>query len=103
MRAQTRTHAHKFTFFVPFLLLTHTHKQIRGESLHGPLIERLLELPMDIHEGRVDGQFRIRAYDTPSWAFPELYGRMQCRGEREGDGGGGGEDGFTAIKKKAEL
>jgi hypothetical protein len=26
---------------------------VRGRQLHAPLIERLLELPMDIHSGRV--------------------------------------------------
>ncbi len=53
---------------------------IRGEALHGPLIERLLELPMDIHDGRVDGELRIRAYDAASWQFPELHGRIKCTG-----------------------
>lgn len=33
---------------------------IQGANLHGPLIERLIELPMDIYEGRVGGELRIK-------------------------------------------
>ncbi|GIM02660.1 hypothetical protein Vretimale_7447, partial [Volvox reticuliferus] len=53
---------------------------VRADRLHAPLLERLLELPMDIHEGRVDGELKLRAYDVSSWQFPELYGRIKCRG-----------------------
>lgn len=51
-----------------------------GESLHAPLVERLLELPMDIHAGRLDGELRLRCVDTASWQFPEFYGNVRVRG-----------------------
>ena len=58
-----------------------TYLSLQGEQLHGPLVERLLELPMDIHEGRVTGELRLRCHDTPSWQFPEIWGRLKCSGE----------------------
>ncbi len=68
---------------------------IRGDQLHGPLVERLLELPMDIYEGRLDGELKLRAYDTPSWQFPELYGRIKCRG---GFGSRSGAAGTVSVE-----
>ncbi len=53
---------------------------ISGQGLDGPLIERLIELPMDIHEGCVNGEIRIRAYDDRTWYFPEVSGLVRCRG-----------------------
>lgn len=55
-----------------------------GDSLHAPLVERLLELPMDIHEGRLDGELRLRCVDPASWQFPEFYGSVRVRGEGVG-------------------
>ncbi len=40
---------------------------IRANSLHAPLVERILELPMDIQEGTLSGELKIRVYDTKSW------------------------------------
>ena len=48
----------------------------RGTDLHGPLIERMVELPMDIYEGRVNGEFRIKSHDYASWYFPEMFGMV---------------------------
>ncbi|GAX75992.1 hypothetical protein CEUSTIGMA_g3435.t1 [Chlamydomonas eustigma] len=53
---------------------------IRGADLHGPLVERTVELPMDVYEGRVGGELRIKSYDDDSWMFPEIYGLVRCRG-----------------------
>jgi hypothetical protein len=41
---------------------------------------------MDIHEGRLTGDFTIVANDAASWDFPYMYGKVACKGER-----GGGE------------
>ena len=53
----------------------------RGSDLHGPLVERMIELPMDIYEGRVGGEFRIKSHDYDSWYFPELFGMVNTIGE----------------------
>jgi hypothetical protein len=52
-----------------------------GRGLHAPLIDRLVELPMDINAGVVDGDFHVRAYDTPTWDFPAITGKIACSGE----------------------
>ncbi|WIA09845.1 hypothetical protein OEZ85_010059 [Tetradesmus obliquus] len=50
-----------------------------GTALPAPLIERLLELPMDIHAGTIDGELHIAAYDDASWNFPAITGKLACR------------------------
>lgn len=40
---------------------------IQAQDLHAPLVERLLELPMDIYSGRLGGELRIRVYDQRTW------------------------------------
>ncbi len=40
---------------------------IRAHALHAPLVERLLELPMDISEGALTGELRISTYDERTW------------------------------------
>lgn len=50
--------------------------RIRGKNLTGPMIERVIELPMDIHRGRVSGELTIRSEDDESWLFPLLYGKV---------------------------
>ena len=57
---------------------------LRGTDLHGPLIERMVELPMDIYEGRVNGEFKIKASDCDSWEFPEMMGLVSNGGATEG-------------------
>lgn len=52
---------------------------INGKNLHAPLIERIVELPMDIKSGRLDGHFIISSDDASSWAFPKFHGRVAVR------------------------
>ncbi len=40
---------------------------IRAAQLDAPLLERLLELPMDVHEGSVTGELTILAYNDTTW------------------------------------
>jgi hypothetical protein len=49
---------------------------VGGRNLHAPLIERVVELPMDIKTGRLDGHFVISSDDRESWAFPKFTGRV---------------------------
>lgn len=51
-----------------------------GTQLEAPLIERLLELPLDIHRGTLNGEVHVRAHDPASWDFPEIYGKIACTG-----------------------
>ncbi|KAF6250262.1 hypothetical protein COO60DRAFT_1706191, partial [Scenedesmus sp. NREL 46B-D3] len=53
---------------------------VQGAGLAAPLIERLLELPMDIHAGSLDGELHIAAYDDATWNFPAITGKLACRG-----------------------
>lgn len=41
------------------------------------MVERLLELPMDISGGRINGVLRIGAYDDATWQFPSFGGRLR--------------------------
>jgi hypothetical protein len=68
-----------------FLLSAH------GSSLAAPLIERLLELPMDIHAGSLDGELHIAAYDDATWNFPAITGKLACRGEQRRGGAVAGQ------------
>lgn len=65
---------------------------VYGRGLHAPLIERLLELPFDIHSGTVDGELHVAANDDATWDFPAITGKLDCKGEDEGKmrGGRGG-------------
>lgn len=49
---------------------------VSGHNLHAPLIERIVELPMDIKTGRLDGHFAISSDDRDSWQFPKFNGRV---------------------------
>ena len=49
---------------------------VSGHNLHAPLIERIVELPMDIKTGRLDGHFVISSDDRDSWQFPKFNGRV---------------------------
>lgn len=53
---------------------------VRGRDLHAPLVERIIELPMDISAGRANGELIIRAHDIATWQFPEFHGRVAVRG-----------------------
>jgi len=53
---------------------------VQGKNLHAPLIERIIELPMDIDAGRVDGELIIQCKDVESWDFPQFHGRVVVRG-----------------------
>lgn len=63
---------------------------VYGRGLDAPLIERLLELPFDIHAGVVDGEIHVAASDEASWEFPEVTGKLTCRGARACVWGGEG-------------
>jgi len=52
---------------------------VQGQNLHAPLIERIIELPMDINSGRVNGELVISCSDASSWKFPDFYGRVAVR------------------------
>lgn len=47
-----------------------------GQALHAPLIERTIELPMDIHEGRVSGLYCL---GTKQGFFPALRGMSRIQ------------------------
>jgi hypothetical protein len=54
---------------------------VRGKGLHAPLVERLLELPMDIYGGRLDGEIRIHMERPEHWeGFPGFSGCIQVSG-----------------------
>ncbi|KAF8055821.1 TIC236 [Scenedesmus sp. PABB004] len=53
---------------------------VAGRSLGAPLIERLLELPMDISSGVVDGNITVAAHDDATWEFPAITGKLAARG-----------------------
>jgi hypothetical protein len=55
---------------------------VAGRRLHAPLVERLVELPMDVDAGRADGELVITSSDAASWRFPEFRGRVAVRGAR---------------------
>lgn len=52
---------------------------IHGQNLHAPLIERIVELPMDIKKGRLDGHIVISSEDGESWMFPKFNGRVAVK------------------------
>lgn len=54
--------------------------RVIGKNLHAPVFENLLDLPMDINGGRLDGELRIRCQDQTTWDFPELGGSIRARG-----------------------
>jgi hypothetical protein len=56
------------------------HVVVGGAALHAPLIERLVELPMDVHAGTLDGELHIVAGDEASWEFPHVFGKVDVRG-----------------------
>lgn len=52
---------------------------IKGDNLHAPLIERVVELPLDIQDGRLDGHLVITSDDSRSWNFPRFNGRVAVK------------------------
>jgi hypothetical protein len=52
---------------------------ICGKNLHAPLIERIVELPMDIDGGRLNGDFIIKSHDVATWRYPEFHGRVEVK------------------------
>ena len=53
---------------------------VQGKNLHAPLVERIFELPMDINDGRANGEFIIKMHDFATWHAPEYHGRVAVRG-----------------------
>jgi hypothetical protein len=50
---------------------------VRGNNLHAPLLDRLLELPMDIYGGRLDGNVDMHMHHADHWmGFPGFSGRI---------------------------
>lgn len=41
------------------------------------MVERLIELPMDISGGRINGDLRLHAHDSKTWHFPSFGGRLR--------------------------
>lgn len=56
---------------------------VYGRGFHAPLIDRLIELPMDINAGVVDGELHVRASDDDTWDFPAITGKIACTGEAQ--------------------
>ncbi|KAL6785562.1 hypothetical protein ACKKBF_B00775 [Auxenochlorella protothecoides x Auxenochlorella symbiontica] len=52
---------------------------VGGAGLHAPLIERLLDLPLDVYDGWADGELSIVADDALSWRSPRFDGRVRVR------------------------
>jgi len=53
---------------------------IKGKDLHAPLIERLFDMPVDINNGTVNGEVRLRFHDKRTWTnHPDLTGRVNCK------------------------
>ena len=51
---------------------------ISGVGLHAPIIERLIELPMDIYGGTLNGTFGIHMHSEREWRkFPAFSGRIE--------------------------
>lgn len=50
---------------------------INGKNLHAPLVERLIDLPMDITGGRINGELTLRAHNPQTWHFPSFGGRIR--------------------------
>jgi hypothetical protein len=71
---------------------------IYGRGLAAALVERLVELPMDIHSGVLDGELHVAANDEATWDFPAITGKVACRGETSREGGGVGGWGGRDIK-----
>ncbi|CAG9460725.1 unnamed protein product [Pedinophyceae sp. YPF-701] len=53
---------------------------IGARNVDMPMLERSLEIPLDIDRGTISGTLTIRSCDEESWAFPLLFGRVQVRG-----------------------
>jgi len=53
---------------------------VHGQNLHAPLVERIFELPMDINDGRANGEFILKMHDFATWHTPEFHGRVAVRG-----------------------
>ena len=53
---------------------------IVGKKLHVPLLERLLEIPIDVQEGRVDGVVTITSNTPRTWQMPRIDGQVQLQG-----------------------
>lgn len=53
---------------------------VQGRNLHAPLVERIFELPMDINDGRANGEFILKMHDLATWHAPEYHGRVAVRG-----------------------
>ena len=53
---------------------------VQGDNLHAPLLERVLDVPIDVYAGRVTGELTAAFDDAASWRFPRLGGRVRGTG-----------------------
>lgn len=54
---------------MPHQLLRHG-TCMHTQDLHAPLVERLFELPMDVHSGALSGELRVYMHNQASWCVP---------------------------------
>jgi len=74
-RVRVRIAASEMAADVPWPKCTVT---VDGDGLHAALIDRMLEIPMDVYGGTLTGSLEIGLTDTAAWTvFPNFNGRIQ--------------------------
>ena len=56
--------------------------RVEGANLHAPILEHLLDVPIDVHSGNLNGEVRLHCHDEASWDFPLLSGSVRGTGLR---------------------
>jgi hypothetical protein len=56
--------------------------RVEGANLHAPILEHLLDVPIDVHSGNLNGEVSLHCYDEASWDFPLLSGSVRGTGLR---------------------
>lgn len=56
--------------------------EITGKHLHAPMLERLIEVPIDLQEGRVNGTVHITANTPRTWQMPRIDGQVKAKGKQ---------------------
>ena len=56
--------------------------KVEGTNLHAPMLEHLLDVPIDVHSGNLTGEVRLHCNDEASWDFPLLSGSVAGTGLR---------------------
>jgi len=52
---------------------------VKVASLHAPMIERILEIPIDIQDGVVDGSLNIKSNSPRTWQLPRIEGHLKAK------------------------